>query len=102
MVTFSFPPELCADVYRWQSGESQSTADEMISLTIGGVGCQAAVRTHTMELSATLAGITLKVSVRRLMAKTDLLWKYAGDAQLGRIRSFLGLFCVGYSWPVSV
>ena len=54
--------ELCADVYRRQSAESQGTADEMISLMIGGVGCSAAVRTHTMEFTATLAGVTLKVS----------------------------------------
>ena len=53
--------ELCADVYRRQSAESQSMADEMISLMIGGVGCSAAVRTHTMEFTATLAGVTLKV-----------------------------------------
>ena len=57
----SRPAELCADVYRRQSAENQSMADEMISLTIGGVGCAVAVRSHTMEVTATLAGVTLKV-----------------------------------------
>ncbi|XP_043195691.1 vacuolar protein sorting-associated protein 13-like [Amphibalanus amphitrite] len=52
--------ELCADVYRRQSADDQSMADEMISLTIGGVGCSVAVRTNTMEVTATLAGVTLK------------------------------------------
>ena len=57
--------ELCADVYRRQSAESQSMADEMISLMIGGVGCSVAARTHTLEITSTLAGVTLKVHGQR-------------------------------------
>ncbi|XP_037079411.1 vacuolar protein sorting-associated protein 13-like [Pollicipes pollicipes] len=59
LLTFNIQ-ELCTDVYRRQSAPDKAADEQMISLVIGGVGCSVAARTHTLEVTSTLAGVTLK------------------------------------------